>query len=61
MVGKLRDHFDIGDRLIENDAVDGFDVVSHDFEKWPQAVASIANIFKRYNATQVGPQINYVP
>jgi len=56
VMGKLGDHLDIGHRLVENDAIDRFHIVGHEVEKRLELLARFADIFERYNATQVGPQ-----
>ena len=60
MMRELGDQLDVGDGLVEDDAVDRLHILRDDVEQRLQALACLANIFKWYNATQVGPQINYV-
>jgi hypothetical protein len=45
MVGKFRDHLDLRNGLVENDAVNGFEVVADQIEKRLELLACLTNVF----------------
>lgn len=60
VVRELGDHFDIGNGLVENDAIDRFHILGNDLKQRLYRLRTIAGIFKRNNATQWYPQINII-
>ena len=56
MMRKLRDHVDVGHRLVEDDPVDLLQVVGDEIKKRLEALLSLAHFIKRYDASHAEPQ-----